>query len=323
MKLRKSILIPGLVYVSIILTLLILIIFLSDAGRMVIISLATVIIIAIIFGLVYFFFGIFFPLQKIKQKVTALAEAEVISEDNSKSSHEFKEIENALEVHLSRLKEFVQIASNLADGWIEDEFEVKGSYDELGNALLKLKESIIKSNAETIRRRKMDEQQYWQSQGLTKFGELVRDFETNIKENSDSFIRELVVFMEMELGGFFLAVRTEEELFLELTGAYAFDRNKKLEKRFKMGEGLVGRCALEKETIVITDVPEDYIRIQSGMGDAKPSTIILVPIVFDEQALGVIELASFSYIEKYKIDFATSLGKSIASLISKIGISSV
>jgi transcriptional regulator with GAF, ATPase, and Fis domain len=256
----------------------------------------------------------------LKHKIKALAEAEVVSEDTRPSLHEFKEIESALEIHLSRLKEIVQIANKLADGWIEDKFEAKGSYDDLGNAMAKLKESIIQSNKEAHRRRKMDEQQYWQSQGLTKFGEMLRDFESNIEKGSENFIRELVQYMEMEVGGLFLITRIENVEILELKGAFAFDRKKKLEKHFKLGEGLVGRCALEKQSIVITDVPEDYIRIHTGMGDAKPTTIILVPVIFDDQVLGIIELASFNTIEKYKIDFVSNLGLSIASIISKVGV---
>ncbi|MDA3821492.1 MAG: GAF domain-containing protein, partial [Bacteroidales bacterium] len=185
--------------------------------------------------------------------------------------------------------------------------------DELGQALLKVKDSMLLSSKETSARRKQEEQQNWASQGLAKFGALLRDFEHNVSLLSYKFIHELVEYMEMEVGGLFMLGKEGDESVYELTGAYAFDREKQLKKAFKPGEGLVGRCAVEKKSIVITDVPNKYNRIRSGLGEDKPSSIVLVPVIFDDRVLGVIELASFNDVPKYKLDFLESLGSTIAS----------
>ncbi|MCA1747060.1 MAG: GAF domain-containing protein, partial [Bacteroidales bacterium] len=160
----------------------------------------------------------------------------------------------------------------------------------------------------------------WASYGLARFGEMIRDFEHHTGDSSNAFIRELVKYVDVEVGGLFLMTRTSEgEPVLEMTGAYAFDREKRVERSFLPGEGLVGRCALEKQSILISDVPADYIRIRSGMGEDLPSTVLLVPIMFNEEVLGVIELASFDGIEPYKIDFLESLGRSVAPVLSRLG----
>jgi hypothetical protein len=77
-----------------------------------------------------------------------------------------------------------------------------------------------------------------------------------------------------------------------LLASYAYRERKSLANHFKLGEGLVGQCALEKERILLTEVPEDYIKISSGLGEAKPLNIVVLPVVFEGVVKAVIELAS-------------------------------
>src|SRR5205814_10619614 len=80
---------------------------------------------------------------------------------------------------------------------------------------------------------------------------------------------------------------------LKLIATYGYKARKNVSNRFKLGEALVGQAALEKKTILITEAPADYIRVTSGLGDAAPVNLVVLPVVFEDQVLGVIELASF------------------------------
>ena len=80
---------------------------------------------------------------------------------------------------------------------------------------------------------------------------------------------------------------------LRLTSTYAYRERKGLHNAFRVGEGLVGQCAYEKDRILITDVPDDYIRIGSGLGEAIPMSIVVLPVIFEGEVKAVIELASF------------------------------
>ena len=103
-----------------------------------------------------------------------------------------------------------------------------------------------------------------------------------------------------------------------MIAAYAYDRKKYLKKTIMKGEGLIGRCVDEKETIYLSDVPKNYLSIKSGLGENDALYLLLLPLYLNENIYGVIELASFIDIEKYKIGFVETIGENIATTISKL-----
>lgn len=310
---------PVLIYAAVLLLLLVLIALSRDADGSITLLLVTAATVYVLLGTILFLYHIYFPLIHAGQQLKSISHAEPVNRKGRVGAGEFREIDRALQQHLERLKEVARVAGELSEGDITETFRALGAQDEIGHAILKLKESIVRSNREALARRKLDEQQNWASYGLARFGEMIRDFEHDTGDSSNAFIRELVKYIDVEVGGLFLMRRNREgDPLLEMTGAYAFDREKRVEKSFLPGEGLVGRCALERQRILVSDVPADYIRIRSGMGEDLPSVILLVPIMFDEEVLGVIELASFAEIEPYKIDFLESLARSAAPVLSRL-----
>ena len=83
--------------------------------------------------------------------------------------------------------------------------------------------------------------------------------------------------------------------------SYAYDRRKHLKKTIKPGEGLVGRCIQEGDTIFLTDVPKDYVKIKSGLGQDDPRSLLIVPMKLNENVIGVIEIASLEVFENFQI----------------------
>jgi signal transduction histidine kinase len=105
---------------------------------------------------------------------------------------------------------------------------------------------------------------------------------------------------------------------LRLLSSYALKRRKGLANRFEMGEGLVGQCGLEKKTILVTDVPDNYVHIGSSVGDAAPRNILVLPVLFEGQIRGVIELASFQQFSPIHITFLEQLALSIGVVFNMI-----
>lgn len=160
----------------------------------------------------------------------------------------------------------------------------------------------------------------WTTAGMAKFVEILRSTNEDVKLLGDNILSNLVKYVEANQGTLFVVNNEEKELSLEMVSCFAYDRKKYEEKKITTNEGLIGQCFLEKETILLTEVPNDYVRITSGLGQANPSAIVIVPLKINDQVYGIIELASFKPFPKYKIDFLEKLGESIASTISTVKV---
>ena len=161
----------------------------------------------------------------------------------------------------------------------------------------------------------------WATEGLARFVEILRSDQDDISKLADRIISNLVDYLGANQGGLFiLNTENEEEPYLELVSCYAYERKKFLEKRIEIGEGMVGQTFLEKETTCLTEVPENYLNITSGMGKATPGSLLVVPLKINEEIYGIIELASFKKFKPHQISFIEKLGESIASSVSMLKV---
>lgn len=320
MKKRHSILVPFSVIgiLLVLLPVLAILFFGTHAGVTRWLLLGTLVL--IIIALIVFYVRLYMPLSMIFSSVAALARGKLPKIASTGRQDEIGFAEDALHAHSVHLEELVKYAGDLSEGKAVDTIEFVSEEDQLSGAMLKLKTHIERTREEMNQRHTLDEQQNWAAKGLAKFSQLLRGTEENLSVMSGEFIREVVRYLDVEAGGLFLSHEGQEKngLILKLTGAFAFDRQKNVSRSFRQGEGLVGRCALEKETIVITDLPPDYIRIRSGLGEDQPAALVLVPVLLDDQVLGIIEVASFEEIPRYKIEFLENLSNTIASVLIRI-----
>lgn len=319
MRSRISILFPGLVYTILLLILLSLIVFLRDADDQILLLLSGGAMVIVVTAAIHFITAVFLPLHHLRNQARRLNDGEPLQHPGSGFAVEFRQMEELLQEYADRRDEIIKVLTQLSEGNIDEHLPVREEVDELETALAQLRQSIMRLNIESRKRRKLDEQQNWASRGLAKFGELMRDAGPDLGQLSSVLISELARYLEVEAGALFLLQYTDAgKPCYVLQGSHACDDTHKLKKSFDPGEGLVGRCALGVETIVLADLPEDYIRIRSGLGAGDPATIILVPIVFDGEVLGVIELATFSIVKQYKIEFLGRLGNSMGASFSKL-----
>jgi PAS domain S-box-containing protein len=224
-----------------------------------------------------------------------------------------------LKKEAGRTQMVLSFIENLRQDKLDEPFGKNKKKDPLGNALLNLREYMIHSKAEQEKRRIEEEQRNWVTHGLAQFGEILRRSNDNLEELSYNIIRYLVNYMKINQGGVFLISEHKNgEKYFEMMACVAFDRKKHADKVLNWGEGLIGRCGLEKETILITDVPNDYINITSGLGEANPGTILLVPLKTNDELFGVIELASFQILQPFEVELVEKSAESIAATISTV-----
>ena len=164
-----------------------------------------------------------------------------------------------------------------------------------------------------------EKERNWIAEGLAKFSDILRSNNNDLRKLSNVIISELVKYMNANQGGLYLINNPKSpEEHIELIAAYAYGRQKYIKQKIEMGEGLIGQAALEKETIYIKDVPEDYIRITSGLGEALPRNLIIVPLKLEEEVYGLVELASFKEIKNHHIQFVEKLSETLASTIAAV-----
>lgn len=161
-----------------------------------------------------------------------------------------------------------------------------------------------------------ERQEKYITQGSATIGEILRKHADNTENLSNELIREVVKYTNSNQGSLFLLEKDEDgEEYLNLTACYAYDRKKYINKRIELGESLVGQCYVEKDVIMMTNVPQDYVKITSGLGLANPACIILVPLISNEEVTGVLELASFEKYDAGHLEFLKKASEAVASAI--------
>jgi PAS domain S-box-containing protein len=238
-----------------------------------------------------------------------------------KTGDELEEMANSANKLIEGLTSTEKFAREIGEGKLDTSFNLLSEKDKLGKALIEMQQSLIRAKEMEEKRKEEERQQNWATQGMALFGEILRQNNHNINELSYQIVKNLVEFTNSIQGGIFILNENEpDNPVLEMTACYAYNRRKMIEKTVLPNEGLVGRCYIEKKTILLKDVPKDYIKITSGLGEENPNCLLIVPLIDNEKVQAVLELASFTAYEQYQIEFIEKLGASIASTLYNVKI---
>ncbi|WP_435925808.1 HAMP domain-containing protein [Paenibacillus sp. DYY-L-2] len=171
---------------------------------------------------------------------------------------------------------------------------------------------MIRNLKETTR---INTEQDWLKTNLAKFTRMLQG-QRDLYAVCRMILSELAPLVSMQHGVMYINETVDGEQTLALFASYAYQQRKHLSNRFRVGEGLVGQCLIEKQRILLTNVPNDYVMISSGLGEAVPLNIVLLPIIFEDQVLAVLELASFRQFTDIDLDFLDQLTESIGIVIN-------
>lgn len=262
-----------------------------------------------------------FAIQQIKNFASELVLGKLPNPLELSACDELISISELSNNFASSLREKIHFATNLGSGKTNVTMLPLSEEDTMANALLNMEKSLKKAVEEDQKYKIEEQKRAWTNEGLAKFGEILRMQTDNLATLSDSVIANLVKYLNANQGGIFLYNNDDKsDIHLQLISAFAFDRKKYLTKRIELGEGLIGTCALERQTIIITDVPEGYMEITSGLGEAPPRSILIVPLRSEEVIFGVLEIASLNFFQPHEIDFVEKIAQSTASTFDTVKI---
>jgi PAS domain S-box-containing protein len=252
--------------------------------------------------------GIVQGIMLVKNHVQTLAQGE-LPEKLPETEDELGEMIRASNVLVESLQRAAYFSADIGNGKLDTVFKPVSEKDVLGNALIQMQTQLAHVAAE-------DKKRNWATVGQARFSEILRGNGRNTSGLVDELISNLVKYVGANQGSLFITQEQEDTVYLEQIACYAFERKKYVQKTIQLGEGLVGQSALEGDTLFMTAVPANYVRITSGLGGATPSCILIVPLKLNDKVYGVVELASFRVLEPFEIAFVEKLAESMASTIA-------
>lgn len=189
------------------------------------------------------------------------------------------------------LKEMSAVAEQIATGNLAVEVTPQSEKDVLGNSIGRMVENLRKLSQE-------NETRTWLLTGASELNDKMRG-EMEVTNLAQEVVVQLTTYLKAHIGSIYIAENGE----LSLSGSYAFHRRKENTNVIKFGQGLVGQSALENKPIVFSQIPDDYIRINSGLGNSPPKNIIVYPFSYEDQVKGVIEIGSVNEFSDLDMQF--------------------
>ncbi|SDL31206.1 methyl-accepting chemotaxis protein [Catalinimonas alkaloidigena] len=226
-------------------------------------------------------------------------------------NHQYSLTQRVLREEQRRLQEKnVQFANAIASGELEVAYELDEE-DTLGKALISMRDGLQQAARATERRN-------WATMGHSRLNEVLRQNNQSVDQLADQVLHELVSYLKLNQGAIFLLNDDDAAPRLIMRGCYAYNRKKYMQMEIAPGEGLVGQVYLEGDLTYMTEIPSNYVRITSGLGEATPTSLILVPLCLNGQTVGVMELASFREYQPHELDFLKKSAESIASTVISV-----
>jgi HAMP domain-containing protein/signal transduction histidine kinase/CheY-like chemotaxis protein len=191
---------------------------------------------------------------------------------------------------------------------VEAKGELEALKDTINQMIANLKDTTLRNH-----------EQDWLKSNLAKFAQMLQG-QRDRNAVANKVLSELAELVNARYGAFYILEQRDlyDEPKLKLFAGYAQKGKKLINQEFDLNEGLVGQCAKDKESIRLSNVPTEYLRISSGIGSAAPIDLVILPVLFENNVKAVIELASFENFSDTHMDFLDQLTESIGIVLNNI-----
>ncbi|WP_333819192.1 GAF domain-containing protein [Ohtaekwangia sp.] len=214
-------------------------------------------------------------------------------------------------LNLQQASEFIE---HISDGDYEAEWKGLNEENKVVNET-NLAGRLTRMRDQLKHMKHEEEARLWSNEGLTRISEIVRNNQNDFTVLSNEVIRFLTKYMDAQQGGLFVLKNDANDKYLELAACHAYDRKKFVERKIPLGVGLLGQTFLEGETTMLTKLPQGYTYITSGMGEATPGCLLIVPMKYNDITEAVVEIAGLDVFDKHQIAFMEKAGEFVASAL--------
>jgi len=268
------------------------------------------------------------PIEMVKSIIKKLCSNDFevdkeIEEQHGKIPYEWEDLLASVQRLAESLKNTTSFANNIRDQKYNNEYEESISQNTIGTALISLRDNLKETSEKEKLRNDEEMKNQWATTGHSMFSDILRNNISDIHQLCNAVMDSLVPYIKVSQGGIFIRTTLPEddstECF-ELYAVFAYGHQRFHKRTLRIDEGMIGACAMEKHTIILNNVPENYTDISSGLGSAKPKCIMFVPLIYNEQLYGVMEFASFTKFETYQVQFVERISENIASTIANAKI---
>lgn len=254
------------------------------------------------------------PLYGMRNKLGMVAQGILPESSDNYGSDEFGQMGVKVDELVQTLKGNADFAQKIGEGKYDTQFKPVSENDVLGMSLINMRNNLIENE-------RKDKERNWIVRGVAEISEILRmhDSTDNLGEDVIKFILEKIGAIQ----GAFYVVNDDnpQQRLIELRASWAYNRKKYLKKKFKFAEGLVGQAAAEQDTILRTEIPDDYVTITSGiLGDQRPKCLLIVPLITNEEVYGVLEFAGFKKFDQSQVKFVQELSLILARTIFNIKV---
>lgn len=255
------------------------------------------------------------PIRQIAKAIRRITQGDFYVKLHFKRKDELGVLATDINDLADSLKQSTEFATAIGNYQLDVILKPKSEQDKLAFALLNMRDNLKRVDDDGERRS-------WTNNGVALFNDILRTQFDNFEEFAYQITYNLINYLKLNQLGFYSLYQKEnsEKMYLKRDAAYAYDRQRFEEHILDLDDGLLAQAVLEKASIYLTDIPENYVQITSGLGEAVPRNLLIVPLISEQKIYGVIELASFRMLKEYEIDFIKRIAESVAATIATIRI---
>ena len=266
------------------------------------------------------------PILQMTEMLNTLAHGNLESDKifRIRSGDEMEWMSVAMNKLLNGLRHMNKLAQSIGNGDLSQDITLLGENDTLGKSLIAVRNSLRIAKAEEEQRETENKNRAWVNHGLAHFSELLRQNSNHLDSLCENFLFQIAHFVDAQMGALYLRDEERHQKHetdeFQMKISFAWGEKRYLNAKFKMGEGLVGSCAMEKRHILLTEIPNHYSAIMAGVGQAAPKCILLVPLLHEGEAIAILELASFKVFPPHVIEFLNNLSVYVAASLFTVQV---